>query len=191
MIKKLGIIDTEDFNQLVHSLNKHKKNLDYDFSNYARGRSKLWLNAEWDLKDRMFYPALKEPKIWSICKKWFPEAELGLAAYGSVGIKPHRDDSYADYRAVGINLGSIESWYYDGGNPKEGRHEDLGHSGRYPEYRWTRQQYKSMPVNYTMAPGTVFEFNCKNPHGCNNPSSDRWGLFLWKVHPKFRDQFNR
>ena len=190
MIKKLGIIEHQEFVEFTDLLNAHKDKLEADVSNYAKGRSKLWLNHQWDLKDKVFTPGVQDSKIWDICKQWFPEADLGLAAYGSIGITPHRDDSYADFRCVGINLGWIESWYYDGGDPSGGRQENLGNDGRYPEYRWTRDQYRTMPRTYTMGPGTVFEFNCKNPHGCNGPAKDRWGIFLWKVSNKFRDNFN-
>lgn len=186
MIKGITVLDDKQQQQLVSLLEQHRQDLTSDHSTYARGRQKLWLQHEWNLKDRSFKPAIQDKELWDICKQWMPDADMALAAYGSVGIKPHRDDSYADYRSVGINLGDIESWYYDGGDPESPLSDNYGNDGRYPEYQWTREQLKSKPRNYRLKAGTVFEFNCKNPHGCNDPSPDRWGIFLWRVNKKFR-----
>jgi hypothetical protein len=174
-ITKLGIIEPQQVKEITDHLNDNKDRLEADFSNYAKGRQKFWLQHQWDLKDRTFIKGHNDPWLWSICKQWMPDADLGLACHGPIGIKPHRDDSYADWRGVGINLGEIESWSYD---------------CQYPEFKWTRETNPSNPRIIPVPVGGVFEFNTKNLHGANKPAEDRWAIFLWKVNPKFRDLFN-
>ena len=178
MLNKLGQIDIVNLNKIIDHLNSHKYRLTRDVSTYAKGRQRYWLQHEWDLKNRKFIPAIKDERIWKYCKYWMPDADLGLIVHGPVGITPHRDDSYADWKAVGINLGELESWNYN---------------CEYPEFRWARDEDKnpSNPQNYDIGPGTVFEFNCKNLHAAVNPADDRWAIFLWKISHKYRQQFNR
>lgn len=173
-INTLGIIQPETVKTITDHLNSQNDRLTPDVSNYARNRQRYWLQHEWSLNNKTFIPGIKDERLWNYCKHWMPDADLGLAVYGSIGIKPHRDDSYADWRGVGINLGEIESWYYD---------------CQYPNYYWTRDTNPSDPQNYHVPVGGVFEFNTKNPHAANNPAEDRWAIFLWKVNKKFRAQF--
>ena len=175
MLNALGMVQPEQMEQIIAHLEKRKSNLESDVSNYAKGRLRYWLQHEWSLKEKTFIPGCKDERLWNWCKHWMPDADLGLVVYGSVGIKPHRDDSYADWRGVGINLGEIESWYYD---------------CQYPEFRYTKIRNESNPIHYNVPPGTVFEFNTKNPHGAINPDPNRWAIFLWKVSKKFRENFN-
>ncbi|MBO77045.1 MAG: hypothetical protein CME17_06385 [Gemmatimonadetes bacterium] len=175
-IRKLGIIQPQTVETITNHLADKMDRLAPDMSNYARNRQRYWLQHEWDLKNREFIPAIRDERIWNYCKHWMPDADLGLVVYGPIGITPHRDDSYADWRGVGINLGEIESWYYD---------------CQYPNYYWTRDKNPSDPVNYQIPVGGVFEFNTKNPHAANNPAKDRWAIFLWKISKKFRAQFEQ
>lgn len=175
LLRPLTILPVSRWQRVVRHLEATKEaRCQLDHSSYAQGRSKYWLQWEWSLKERRFVPGVKDNYLWNFCKEFFPEADLGLVCTGSVGIRPHRDDSYADWRAVGLNLGELESWYYD---------------CQYPEFRWTPHQRPSNPQHYKLSAGTVFEFNCKNLHGAVNPAKNRWGVFLWKVSPKLRQQF--
>ena len=175
MLRQLGIIEPDQVQSIVEHLNAHKERLSPDVSSYAKNRSRYWLQHEWSLNKRSFSSAVKDSRIWDLCKEWMPDADLGLVIHGPVGIKPHRDDSYADWRGVGINLGEVESWYYD---------------CQYPEYRWSpsNQCNPSNPMNYKLPVGAVFEFNTKNPHAVNNPAEDRWAIFLWKLKNSYRAQ---
>lgn len=176
MVRELGIIEPKRLQGVLTHLGNNKHNLKPDVSNYARNRQRYWLQHEWSLNKRVFLPAVKDKRLWTFCKEWMPDADLGLVVHGPVGIQPHRDDSYADWRGVGINLGKIESWYYD---------------CQYPEFRWTKDRNPSNPRTYQIPIGGVFEFNTKNLHGVNNPASDRWAIFLWKISSKFRNQFEQ
>jgi hypothetical protein len=145
-----------------------------DVSRYAVGRQRLWLNRGWDLGARRFMAGHQDPTLWSWCQRLWPDAELGLIVYGSVGIDRHRDDSYADYRAVSINLGEVGGW---------GFQQFRDHIGPGP-------QTERPPIVLRPKPGTIIEFNCKDPHWVESPAPDRWGINLWSVAPKYRDLFD-
>jgi hypothetical protein len=170
MLNHLGRIQPANLTALVRHLESHPDRLTSDISSYAKDRKSYWLQHKWDLGSRSFTPALRDERIWNYCRYWMPDADLGLVVHGPIGITPHRDDSYADWRAVGMNLGGLEAWYYD---------------CQYPEYKWTRETNPSNPQHHSMPAGAVFEFNCKNPHAAINPAPDRWAIFLWKLSPKF------
>ena len=175
MLSTLATLPTQRWQRVVRHLEATKnERCQRDYSSYAPGRSKYWLQWEWSLKEKRFVPGVRDNRLWNFCKEFFPEADLGLVCTGPVGIRPHRDDSYADWRAVGLNLGEVESWYYD---------------PQYPEFKWTPNQRPSNPEYHQLPAGTVFEFNCKNLHGVVNPAHNRWGIFLWKVSNKKRSQF--
>jgi hypothetical protein len=186
-LKILGTITNTSVEKLVAYLSKHKNRLQQDVSSYAPGRNRYWLQFEWDLRNKTFTSGHEDPVLWKYCKQWMPDADLGLVVHGPVGIKPHRDDSYADWRGVGINLGKIGSWSYDCQYPY--------YWGDGPEgERWSDYMMKCNapnPQNHDIPVGGVFEFNTKNLHGVNDPAEDRWAIFLWKVSKKFRTNFNR
>ena len=173
-INKLGVISPQIVKTITDYLDSQKTRLSPDKSSYSLNRQRYWLQHEWSLNKRTFIPAVQDERLWNYCKHWMPDADLGLVVYGPIGIKPHRDDSYADWRGVGINLGEIEAWYYD---------------CQYPQFRYTNKTNPSDPVHYQMPVGGVFEFNTKNPHAAVNPAEDRWAIFLWKISKKFRVQF--
>ena len=174
MVRRLGILSAKGVAAFVTKLEEHRNLLIPDVSSYARGRQRFWLQHEWNLKLRCFQPALVDQELWSMCLKWMPNAKLGLAVHGPVGISLHRDDSYADWRTVGINLGEIEGWQYD---------------GQYPEFHWTKERNPSNVRICRVPVGGVFAFNCKNPHAALKPAENRWAIFLWDIAPKFRNQF--
>jgi hypothetical protein len=176
MIKALKILDPENLKTITNHLEKHKDKFTLDKSNYAQNRKKFWLEWEWDLLNRKFIPAIKDPKLWNLCKLWYPEANLGLVTHGDVGIELHRDDSYAAFKAVGANLGELDHWIYD---------------CQYPNYHYTKKINPSNPKKYNMPPGLIFQFNCKNPHAAVGPVSDRWAIFLWQINHKLKEQFKK
>ena len=159
----------------LESLAEH---LTPDVSRYAQGRQRFWLEHEAPLgPTRPWTPAVHSDRLWSWVTRTFPDVQLGLAAYGDVGIQPHRDASYANFTAYSVNLGEIEGWFYD---------------PVYPGMTWVpaAQQAPSSPRIYQLQPGDVVRFNCKNRHGVINPASDRWSLNLWSVSPKGRPGFD-
>jgi hypothetical protein len=149
---------------------------------YAAGRQHLWLEHAWNLKDRHFEAGHHDERLWTwLCAEmerrfnWVPE--LGLAVYGEVPIRIHRDDSYADWVAYTINLGEVESWYYD---------------SVYPGWGYSQRQAARYQNETTIYPqeGSIIKFNCKNPHGPINPGPTRWAINLWRINRKFREEFD-
>ena len=174
MVKKVALLSPERMERVVAPLERHKEGLKPDVSSYSKGRMRYWLQSEWDLKNRSFSEAVEDKRLWTFCKEFMPSADLGLVAYGPIGISPHRDDSYADWKGVGINLGELEAWYYD---------------CQYPDYRWTKYTNEPNPQLLEMKPGQVFYFNTKNPHAAVKPAANRWAIFLWRVNKKYREKF--
>lgn len=172
MLNRLGRINPANLAQLTQHLESNKDRLTADVSSYAPNRQRYWLQHEWDLGKRTFTPAIRDERIWRYCQYWMPDADLGLVVHGPIGITPHRDDSYADWRCVGMNLGGLEAWHYD---------------CQYPEFQWTSDLNPSNPQRHEVLPGAVFEFNCKNLHAAINPAPDRWAIFLWKLSRKYKD----
>jgi hypothetical protein len=173
-IEIITTISPEIVEQIRTHLTTLMHHLTPDVSNYAKGRQRFWLEHEWRLRERDFVPAVHDERLWDYLKRIWPEAELGLAAYGHIGIKPHRDDSYADYPAVTINLGEVEGWMYN---------------QQYQGLEWGPQGPPN-PITYKIKSGDVILFNCKNQHAPINPAEDRWSINLWHVSSKQRAQFN-
>lgn len=173
IVSRLSPSTVSAIREHLDSLAEH---LTPDVSRYARGRQRFWLEHEAPLgRTRNWQPGVHSDRLWSWVQRSFPGVELGLAAYGEVGIDPHRDASYADYTAYSVNLGTIEGWYYD---------------PMYPDMTYSDQRNASNPVIYRLEPGDVVRFNCKNPHGVINPAPDRWSLNLWHISPKGRPGFD-
>lgn len=178
MLEVVQTLNSEQMEELKTILNSLKDNLQPDVSNYAKGRMRFWIEHEWDLAAKVFKPSLKHPRLWEICKDIWPQAQLGLAAFGPIGIKLHRDDSYAAFEAYTINLGYVDCWQYE---------------RIYPEYKWVPPNQTINPpefIELSIKPGDVIRFNCKNRHSPVNPSNDRWSINLWKVSDKFMDAFD-
>jgi hypothetical protein len=158
-----------------HHLDTLKDRLVPDVSTYAVGRQRFWLQAEGPLSQTgSFKLGVIDHKLWEWCLRVFPGAQLGLAAYGPVGIRLHRDTSYADYEAVSINLGEVGAWLYD---------------DQYPAFNaWAPAEACNTSDLRDMAlpVGAVTRFNCKNPHQVVDPAEDRWSINLWRVSRKYR-----
>jgi len=166
--------------RLVNLCSRHLT-LTGDVSNYARGRQRSWLRHEAPLSDaRPWRSANQNDELWNeileICNQISFVPELGLASLGGE-ISAHRDASYADWRAIGINLGVTT----------------FGYELSYPEFRWAPPSELVSPPQVSLTRlvgGEVFEFNCKNRHWTSNVSADRWSINLWRVSPKRRHKFN-
>lgn len=147
-----------------------------DVSNYAKGRMRVWLFAEWDLKNKKFIHAPqshigldildKANQVLRLYTDW--QAEIGLLTFSTdkeVGITYHRDDSYADYESWGINLSGDCKFYYKHG---------------YPEFRYSKERDEEKEEVIELVSGDIYQFNCKNLHQAM-PSKNRWALNLWRV----------
>ena len=138
--------------------------LSRDVSNYAPGRTRAWLQWEGPLSQRQSYrPGLRNARLWDwLCECWrnagYPGLpDLGLALHGAIGIKPHRDASYANAQALTVNLGTAD-W---GWHPERNGQDANG-------LHWQ-----------TIEPGDVLKFDCKHKHASRRLDPDRWAIVLW------------
>jgi len=143
--------------------------LQEDVSNYAKGRKRLWLEAEPTLtRNFSLTSAHHDSRTWNwILKHVWPGADLGLVSRGPVGITMHRDATYAGWEAYGINLGEPVVF---------------GYRECYGDYRYGPQDDTAAITEIQLQPGDVFRFNCKNPHGVLSPiTENRWSVNLWSM----------
>jgi hypothetical protein len=169
-------------NQTITTIRAELESLDHhlqaDVSNYAKGRMRLWLKWQYNLKDGGISPAIEpSQRLWNyctaICKLTKFEPDLGLVAKGNTGISLHRDARYADFKAVSIQIGKAE-WTYD---------------CQYPAYGWVPNEKKnpSNPETIVLEDCAVV-FNCKNPYTARPLSEDRYSINLWKFSSKYRKE---
>jgi hypothetical protein len=129
-----------------------------DVSNYAKGRLRLWLFAEVDLRSGAVREGYYDERIWNFAQRVYPGCDIGLLTFNG-GIKYHRDHNYATPNTRGINLGSAIFGIKD---PNE--------------------------VLYQLKDGDIYEFNCKKEHAVLSHSPDRFSLTFWKMRDKYADQ---
>jgi len=143
-----------------------------DVSNYAPDRKRIWLPYEAPLSNaRGWQVGIEDPKLWQwicyICQTYAGfTPDVALVAKGGT-IKPHRDTSYADYRAVSINLGPV-TW---------------GYTRVRTEYKNAPQDQSAQPTTIRLEGGEVFEFNAKNEHWTEDADLERWSINAWTVRP--------
>jgi len=140
-------------------------NLVADVSSYAAGRMRIWMPYEAPLdspanNNRPFMPGLLDEEVWNwikaICLKHGFVAATCLISKGGA-INPHRDTTYAEPWAMGINLGKC-SW-------------SIGRT------RETASDFYTMELTG----GEVFKFNSKHVHKVENVSPDRWAINIWRI----------
>jgi hypothetical protein len=150
-----------------------------DISSYAPGRNRAWLEYEAPLSlSQPWQRGIHDDRIWSyvmrIATKHDFTPDIGLVSKGGT-ISQHRDAPYANFMAMGINLGEC-TWEYQ---------------ECYPGYKWTPDQNMNAPTEiHNLIGGEVFFFNCKNPHAVTQASANRWAINLWSVSKKGIDGFN-
>jgi hypothetical protein len=146
-----------------------------DVSNYAKGRLREWVNLEPTLTSptRLLTSKLQlSTKIIARLKELIEwDFRFALITYSgdkiATGISKHRDASYADYEAMGLNLGEARFDYWM-------ERESFGYS------RGSVAETKDPTQSLILRPGEVIRFNCKNPHACS-PSLKRWNINFWKA----------
>jgi hypothetical protein len=144
-----------------------------DSSSYASGRSRLWLQHQPSFaRDYTLSAGHVDQRLWGYFERLLPSRiDCGLVTRGPVGISMHRDASYAQYRAFGVNLGEQVTF---------------GYREVYREYRYSPDQQAFAPVQeITLQPGDVYEFCCKNPHGIMSPiTASRWSINFWALRSR-------
>lgn len=182
MFNHITTISPERVQKAVRYLDDNVEHLlQHDVSNYAPGRARIWFPYEAPLSDNQtFKLGIPDQKLWTfvknICATFGWEPEAALVSKGGE-ISAHRDAAYADFRSIGINLGSV-TWCYE---------------RIYPNFGWARPEECINPseiIKTPMTGGEVFEFNCKNPHWTEDVDPNRWAINAWRISSKKRKEFN-
>lgn len=191
---------------VIEYIEQHRSLLTPDHSQYANERLRCWLGAEAPLTDNRTFLPVPEPfgyesRLWvwlsKFCQAYLNfEPEVALLHVGGAdcsdpeqvpldghggecGIRRHRDASYADYRAIGINLQGDATF---------------GYQSFYPEQdRWTPQAQQNQAAkleHVQMTAGTSVAFNCKNPHFAQ-VGPNRWCINAWRISDKRRKDFEQ
>lgn len=189
MLKLISVLPTIKQHKLRQHLNKHRSSLEFDTSSYGVGRQRYWLQHQPILGSggRAYQPAVRHAQFWDFCQTIYQRAslvalpeqdakkpDLGLVAYGGVGIREHRDDPYADCLAVSINLST--------------RPTRWGYTPNYAGYDKRRHRRASEHI-YHLPPGSIIVFNSQNPHRVISPDLERWSINLWRIAPLCRPYF--
>lgn len=147
-----------------------------DKSNYAKNRMRAWLRTEPPLGNTQpFRPGIPmSDPMWARLQEivsW--KFDYCLVTYSgmteAIGITPHRDASYADWEALGLNVsGTCRFSYWN----------DRLSFGRGPSSETC--PFPGNPSNVIdLVPGDLVRFNCKNVHSAE-PSANRWNMNFWK-----------
>ncbi|NEQ50295.1 MAG: hypothetical protein F6K11_09215 [Leptolyngbya sp. SIO3F4] len=189
MLKIISILPAAKQNKLRKHLNKHRSLLSLDTSSYGVGRQRYWLQHQPILGSggRSYQPAVQHSQFWQFCQTIYerahrialPEEEaiqpdLGLIAYGGIGIREHRDDPYAACPTVSINLSTVPTQW--------------GYTANYASYDKRRPRRASEQI-HQLPPGAIIMFNSQNPHRVISPDAERWSINLWRISPSCRPYF--
>ena len=196
----LTIVQSKIPPEAIEYVEQNRHLLTPDHSNYANKRMRSWIGAEVPLTDsRTFVPAPfgYDTRLWKWLKKFChhvlqfdpevallhvggancgdPEDKPEQGYGGECGILMHRDASYAQYRAVGINLKGEATFGYR----CEYKNQDHGGGGK-----------NANPAieHVKMTEGTCVVFNCKNPHFAQ-VGPNRWCINAWRISDKRRKEF--
>ncbi|MGD1855508.1 MAG: hypothetical protein ACFB2W_14785 [Leptolyngbyaceae cyanobacterium] len=189
MLKIISILPPDKQHRIRKHLNQHRSLLTDDTSSYGVGRRRYWLEHQPVLGSggRSYRPAAQHPQFWHFCQTIYQRAsrialpdeellmpDLGLVAYGNVGIREHRDDPYAACPAVSINLSTMPTqWGYTANY--------TGYDKRYPK--------RASEKIYHLPPGAIIMFNSQNPHRVICPDAERWSINLWQISSACRPYF--
>jgi hypothetical protein len=139
-----------------------------DPSSYAKGRQGFWIGGEphlstthlrWVVRPEDAEPA---PALEAAIKQAMGDFDLFLICRGDIGIKPHRDSSYAAPIASAMNLGRCDAFFYA------------------PE-RQSREMREFHPKD-----GAIWEFGSKHLHSSARSDPDAYAIFGWHLSDRFR-----
>lgn len=191
MLKLISVLPPAKQHKLRNYLNQHRSLLAEDTSSYGVGRQRYWLEHEPILGScgKQYRPAAHHPQFWNFCQTIYQRAsqialtspkaltpDVGLVAYGGVGIRQHRDDPYAACPAVSINLSTTTTQW--------------GYTATYNSYE-KRRPRRSAEEIHQLPPGAIIMFNSQNPHRVIDPDRERWSINLWRVSSSCRPHFQR
>ncbi len=167
----IGRLNSKSQEILVKRATLLIEKMERDVSRYAPGRHRMWLFHEANLQSP---PKTSEAYFdefwWKIAQKIYPGSDIALLTFGgkSAGINSdgridrHRDHTYAEETAFGINFGAKAEFGYD-------YHRQAG-------------DRRIM----TLHPGDIYKFNCKHTHALLSHEAQRFSLILWKIRKDSR-----
>lgn len=134
-----------------------------DVSRYAPNRKRLWLFHEPSLGSNKYIKSAHfDERLWKLAQRVYPGCHTALISYNGSGsdgrITPHRDDTYSQDKAVGINIGLATFTYHKdrkGLNPTE-------------------------MTKYYLDDGDIYSFHCKHLHAVTAASENRFSITFWK-----------
>lgn len=140
-----------------------KSQLIPDPSNYAKGRYRLWLFHEVDFRDGTLSKGYSDQRLLDFSQRVYPGCDIGLLTYNGTlpdgtasdgRINLHRDHTYANPKAISVNLGEAIFTY---GEPEQ--------------------------QDYLLQDGDITEFNCKVLHSIKKIlTPERFSLVFWKLN---------
>jgi hypothetical protein len=158
-LKLVSRVKSETLTDLKSFCRRNIELMSCDVSSYAKGRYRLWLFHECNLKTGKITKGYYDDRLWNFCQRVYSGTNIGLLTFGgkvgniqSTGlIQLHRDHSYSQVIARTVNLGSC-IFNYDG-------------------------------KDYQLNDGDIIEFNCKKLHGVTKIlSEERFSINLWKLN---------
>ena len=162
MIQKIGKISSANLEELRELCFSIMPLMQEDHSNYAKGRKRIWLFHEVNLKTSQITEGDFNERLWHLAQRF--GCNIGLMSYGGKSLDSngligfHRDHSYAIEQAITINLGSSTFGY------------DLQRNGG------DRRLFE-------LNDGEVIQFNCKHLHSLVEIQSEiRFGINFWKLN---------
>ncbi len=157
--KKSNTILTKNGYRLIDKMKE-------DVSSYAPGRRRLWLFHEANLGNPPTTKAAHFDKFWwDLGQRLYPGCQIALLTFGGetenfssdARISWHRDHSYAMPCALGISFGAKAIFGYD----------------------YSRQSGDKRKIK--LAPGTIFQFDCKHLHAVLKHDPGRFSIMYWKL----------
>lgn len=189
-IKIITVLSESKQAEIKSYLDEHQNLLQQDVSKYAVGRQRYWFMCEPVLTSggQRYKFANRLPRLEEFSQRCYQlalqKANLplanclfGLVAYGSVGIDKHRDDTYAAYPAVNINLSTNDTLW--------------GYTEDYQQFGYGKRNQQAQEIVYEVPPGAVVLFNCKNPHRVVKCDNDRYSINLWSVGHKAQQHYQK
>jgi hypothetical protein len=170
-IKLINKVDSKSLEELRSFCQSIKHHMTLDNSNYAKGRKRLWLFHECNLRNTDLIRGFGffDKRLWNFCQRAYPGCNIGLLTYGGEGstglIDWHRDHTYAQPIARTVNLGEAIFGY------------DLKRDGG------IKTDTISDRKEFKLNDGEIIEFNCKHPHALLKiVSKERFSINLWKLN---------
>ncbi|WP_157462257.1 hypothetical protein [Crinalium epipsammum] len=166
MLKMIGRLNSESQKILVKRSTLLIEKMEQDVSRYAPGRHRIWLFHQANLQmPPETTEAYFDQFFWKISQKIYPGCQIALLTFGGKSneinsdarIDWHRDHTYAEELAFGINFGGKAEFGYD----------------------FNRQAGDRRTIE--LAPGDVYKFNCKHTHALLSHEAQRFSLILWKI----------